>query len=90
MSNSNGSSSTDDITNNGIGPYRGRVILLGDGSEPVSDDSEDGSDVFMVDEDNDLDSQVSRGSPAVPTKVADKEALVGTDKTDMTAGKKEE
>jgi protein phosphatase 2C family protein 2/3 len=45
------------LSGNGIGPYRGRIILLGDGTEAITEDSEM---VENVDEDKDLDSQVVR------------------------------
>ncbi len=45
----------------GIGGYRGRIIFLGDGSEVLTDSD----DAEMFDqEDKDLDSQVSKATPA--------------------------
>lgn len=63
----------------GLGGYRGRVIFLGDGTEVLTDTD----DTEMFDqEDKDLDSQVTKSSPA-----ADKEGSTdgAQDKTSSTA-----
>lgn len=43
----------------GVGGYRGRIIFLGDGTEVLTD-SEDTEMFDVADEDNDLESQVSK------------------------------
>lgn len=45
----------------GIGGYKGRIIFLGDGTEVLTD-SDDAEMFDNVDEDKDLDSQVSKSN----------------------------
>lgn len=45
----------------GVGGYRGRIIFLGDGTEVLTD-SDDTEMFDNADEDNDLESQVSKSS----------------------------
>lgn len=47
----------------GVGGYRGRIIFLGDGTEVLTD-SDDTEMFDNADEDNDLESQVSKKSPS--------------------------
>ena len=70
-----------------VGSHKGRIILLGDGTEGVLTDSDDAEMVDnSTEEDKDLASQVPKaGAAGVPDKlVTDKDATDGSEQSSKT------
>jgi protein phosphatase 2C family protein 2/3 len=69
----------------GVGGYRGRIILLGDGTEVLTD-SDDTEMFDNADEDKDLESQVSKTSDSSATGASstDDSAKTETKETSTT------